>query len=390
MKQLKKIRFSAYKRFAGKEEIELKPVTILVGRNSSGKSSITKLFPMFRRSLLENTNKGVIAYTNDEVELGVGFSSLAHNGNSAELGFGLSFDDNTSIDVELLSVTGSNVLINKYALRKGDEEWVLKYDKIHNAYKCLKNGFVYANEFRGLVLPKLFEDCGVDVHTHQCIDYIGPLRAMPARTIYPSTGSQDYVGVTGDKAYDMFVQDEDLQKRVSAWFEDCFAGCKVRMSLLPDNGCQILLCKPDQGQYAVNIVDEGMGMGQVFPIVVRCLKKIENSIVVIEQPELHLHPAAHADLAKLFAITAKENNHTYVVETHSENIILGLREAIVNKKVAFSAADAVIYFVDEDEVGSYLKRITIDEKGVLSDWPQGVFSESYELLRSIMEKASEK
>ena len=391
MKSLTKIRFSSYKRFAGAEEIELKPVTILVGKNSSGKSSITKLFPMFRRSLLESAGRNVISYKNDGVELGVNFSSLTHNGSSVELGFGVSFGDNTSIDIELLMDSkSSEIVVNRYTLKKDVDEWSLKYDKQTNSYKCLQTGKDYLNEFRGMVLPDLFADCDVDAQTRQCIDYVGPLRVKPDRTIYSATSSLDYVGATGENAYGLFVGDTELQNKVSSWFENCFGGCKIQVKPTSDMGYQIVLNKPDQGKYDVNIVDEGMGMGQVFPIVVRCLKKIENSIVVVEQPELHLHPAAHADLAKLFAISSKENKHTYVVETHSENILLGLREAIVDKAVDFSAEDAVIYFVDEDEQGSYLKKITIDEKGVLSDWPKGVFNESYELLRSIMKKASEK
>lgn len=391
MKPLTKIRFSSYKRFAGAEEIELKPVTILVGKNSSGKSSITKLFPMFRRSLLESAGRNVISYKNDGVELGVNFSNLTHNGGSVELGFGVSFDDNISIDVELLMDSKSlEIVVNRYTLKKGADEWSLKYDKPTNLYKCLQTGKEYVNKFRGMVLPELFADCDVDTQTRQCIDYVGPLRVKPERTIYPVANSLDYVGVDGENAYSLFVGDAELQTKVSSWFEKCFDGCKIQVKQTSDLGYQIVLNKSDQGKYDVNIADEGVGMGQVFPIIVRCLKKIENSIVVVEQPELHLHPAAHADLAKLFATSSKENKHTYVVETHSENMLLGLREAIVDKEIDFSAEDAIIYFVDEDEQGSYLKKIIIDDKGVLSDWPNGVFNESYELLRSIMEKASEK
>ena len=140
------------------------------------------------------------------------------------------------------------------------------------------------------------------------------------------------------------------------------------------------------GEYEVNIVDEGMGIGQVFPIIVRCLNKIEGSIIAIEQPELHLHPAAHESLAKLIATTSKENNHSYIVETHSANLLLGIQEAVVDSNIDFSSDDVIIYFVDEDESGSYLKQINIDENGMLDDWPEGVFNESYEIISRINRK----
>ena len=147
--------------------------------------------------------------------------------------------------------------------------------------------------------------------------------------------------------------------------------------------------KPDNGSYWVNIADEGMGMGQTLPIVVRCIHSVQDSIVVVEQPELHLHPAAHEAIAKLFATTSKQNGQRYIVETHSENILLGLRDAVVDKNVDFTSNDVVIYFVDEDEDGAYLKKITIDSDGMLSSWPEGVFNESYELLNKIITKASQ-
>lgn len=390
MRRLTKIRFSAYKRFAGAEEIELKPVTILVGKNSSGKSSITKLFPLLRNSLLENASKNVLSYTNDGISLGINFGNLAHNGSAVELKLGVEFSDELSIDLDLMSPDGMKVLVYRYALKYIDKEYSLIWEQAKHNYRCVQTGCLYDYDYIGFIHVGLFRELGIDPNVKQSIDYIGPIREIPERTIYTTTDAMDSVGLFGERAYQMFLLDTDLQYRVSQWFYENFEGCSITSKTLSDTGAyQILLHKMDQGEYFVNIADEGMGMGQVFPVVVRCLKAINNSIVVLEQPELHLHPAAHAQLAKLFANTAKDNNHTYVVETHSENILLGIREAIVDKSVKFSADDAVIYFVDEDETGSFLRRITIDEKGVLSDWPIGVFNESYELLRSIREKIVE-
>ena len=136
-----------------------------------------------------------------------------------------------------------------------------------------------------------------------------------------------------------------------------------------------------------NLAEEGMGIGQVLPIVVRCFKKVPDSLIVVEQPELHLHPAAHAAIARMIARTSRENQQKYVVETHSHNFLLGIQDAIVDKTIPFDASDVVIYFVDEDESGSYLSTITIDKDGNLSDWPEGVFNESYELINDINRKS---
>ena len=224
------------------------------------------------------------------------------------------------------------------------------------------------------------------------VDYIGPLRCTPERTQY-YTGAElpDNVGPKGENAYQLLCYDDNLVSKVSSWFEGHFSGCKLRV--VPagsEKGTYLVqMNKPDNDSYWVNIADEGMGMGQILPIVVRCIHSVQDSIVVIEQPELHLHPASHEAIAKLFATTSKQNGQRYIVETHSENILLGLRDAVVDKNIDFTSDDVVIYFVDEDEEGAYLKKITIDSDGMLSSWPEGVFNESYELLNKIITKASQ-
>ena len=155
------------------------------------------------------------------------------------------------------------------------------------------------------------------------------------------------------------------------------------------NAYQIMLHKGYMDGYDVNLVDEGMGMTQVFPVIVRCCMPVEGSTFVIEQPELHLHPAAHAELARLFARTSKAYNQKYVVETHSETLLMGLRDAVVDPDIDFTPKDVIIYFIDEDECGAYLRPIEIQEDGVLTDWPEGVFYENYELLKEIRRKAQQ-
>ena len=109
----------------------------------------------------------------------------------------------------------------------------------------------------------------------------------------------------------------------------------------------------------------------------------KDSINIIEQPALHLHPAAHSALSYLFGKMAKERNCKFVIESHSENILLGFRKMIVDRNCDFNPDDISIYYVDECDDGSYLQRINIDENGDLDYWPTGVFSESFEILREI-------
>jgi predicted ATPase len=105
--------------------------------------------------------------------------------------------------------------------------------------------------------------------------------------------------------------------------------------------------------------------------------------VILEQPELHLHPAAHGDLAELFVESVFRNDNKYIIETHSENILLRLRKLIVDENSPLTSEDVIIYWIDSDEEEHNVKEITINENGVLSDWPDGVFNENHDEIIAI-------
>jgi predicted ATPase len=220
----------------------------------------------------------------------------------------------------------------------------------------------------------------IDTHLKIDIDYIGPFRILPKRQFH-LTGKlgYPYTGIKGENAYSMLgvskLMKDDLHEKVGEWYKEHFDGWALNVKDKNKPYIEILLSKND---IDVNIVDVGQGMNQVLPLVVRAFRKTgHNSIVVLEQPELHLHPAAHGDLAELFAKSAIKNNETFVIETHSENILLRLRSLIVENDFGFTKDDIIIYWIDNAEGGGQeLNEITIDEEGVLSDWPEGVFNEN--------------
>lgn len=392
---LKSISFSSYKKFKDENKVEIKPVTILVGKNSSGKSSICKLFPMLANSITPYNIFPPLLFENNGVSLGTSFSDISHNGNSVGLSFGLQFSDGIDIKVNLVSEDlNQSIMIERYQLNKNNEEYVLTYDRKSKKYTSnFQREPFEIHDFSGLYHEELFKKAGIsDNDIDIDVDYIGPFRILPQRVYYSKgfdvTGR---VGVLGENAYHELYTDYILEEQVSDWYVENF-GVALSVDWVEGlKGAFQIHMINEFNDNAVNIVDEGQGMSQVLPIVVRCNMEEKKSIVVVEQPELHLHPKAHAALGKLFATTSKQNGQSYIVETHSENLLLGIRDAVVDADVDFNKDDVVIYFVDEDEEdgSAYLREITIDEDGMLSDWPSGVFNESYELLSEIKRKAIE-
>lgn len=384
--QVNKISFSAYKRFAGTEELEIKPVTILVGKNSSGKSSITKLFPMFRCSLSDMSLKSALSLNNDSVILSTSYRNLAHNGYSDGLAIGVTLSNGVVIKLEFAIGIKGDLIVKLYSLVFEGKSYTLKLKNNQTTYSCTELGTEYGkSDFSGFIHKGLFRYLKIEQGFDLSIDYIGPLRINP-QPLITTVMDTDFVGHDGAGAYPMLCLDSDLAKKVSDWFE-ANLGCRIDVREPQLGSYQIMVHKPYMDTFDSNLAEEGMGIGQVLPIVTRCFKKVSGSLIVVEQPELHLHPAAHAAIAQMIARTSKENQQKYVVETHSHNFLLGIQDAIVDKTISFDASDVVIYFVDEDESGSYLSTITIDKDGNLSDWPEGVFNESYELINDINRKS---
>jgi predicted ATPase len=103
----------------------------------------------------------------------------------------------------------------------------------------------------------------------------------------------------------------------------------------------------------------------------------EDILIIIEEPETHLHPAAHGNLAERFVDSYLEDNRRkYLIETHSENFVLRIQRLIASKKI--DRNDVKIYYVDynESDFSSNLNEIKIEDDGEIEDWPDNVFNES--------------
>ncbi len=392
--KIKSISFKNYKAFSEQQTMQLKPITVLIGKNSSGKSSIAKLFTLLENSLMGDIDEPLLL-KNNGVELGVEFDNLFFENNPAgiPLIFKIVYENNIEIEIGLLKkVDGYGLDVfqwkykddtQKFALELTDDGYLDTISK--KTYNCEFKGFIPTKFIEKNTVENLYEKFKIEKID---VDYIGPFRILPERYFY-LTGQTQFrdTGVTGENAYAMLgisklQKDDKLFRSVGKWYKEHFDGWELKVDDREKAPLiQILLSKNETD---VNLVDVGQGMNQALPLIVRAnVTDRPDSMIILEQPELHLHPAAHGDLAELFAKSAKENHQTFIIETHSENILLRLRKLIVENDFGLTKDDVVIYWLEEAELkGQELKEISIDEDGVLSDWPHGIFDEG---LKEILE-----
>ena len=119
--------------------------------------------------------------------------------------------------------------------------------------------------------------------------------------------------------------------------------------------------------------DVGVGISQILPVIVEGVIR-ENSTICVEQPEIHLHPKLQADLAEFFVDTCKNNQ--WIIETHSEALMLRLQKLLRMKDERIKPEDISIVYVHPTSNGSKLHHIRLDEHGSFRDeWPAGFFDE---------------
>jgi predicted ATPase len=250
------------------------------------------------------------------------------------------------------------------------------------------------------------------------IFYLGPLRAEPQNYNSSNESLQD-VGYKGEYTAECYLVnserelvDNDTAYLTENGFEfkkflenseiDYSSDCGEWVGKLVVSWMRYIGVAEDikiAGDGELRVIQEGrertlsnvgIGVSQVLPILVQCLVAEPGSTIIIEQPELHLHPKMQSRLADFF-LAMSLFGRQLIIETHSEYIIDKLRLRIVQAPFDHPINDKVaIYFAEKHNGASEFKRIKLNEFSVMSEWPEGFFEESISLAEEIFREARRK
>lgn len=223
------------------------------------------------------------------------------------------------------------------------------------------------------------------------ISYVGPLRENPHRIYFWSGERPATVGPRGDLAVEAILAARSEERKIGrgtgrgrryVLFETRIASWLEEMGLIESFAVrpigrgrkeyEVRVRKVAEGP-EVLITDVGFGVSQVLPVIVQCYYAPENSLIVFEQPEIHLHPSVQAALADVFIDAAVERNVQILVESHSEHLLRRLQRRIAEEAV--SSRDVALYFTSIDAGDSHLEPLDVDEFGNIRNWPEGFFGD---------------
>lgn len=242
------------------------------------------------------------------------------------------------------------------------------------------------------------------------IYYLGPLRDYPRRQ-YVWAGSQPAdMGRRGEKAIDAILVSRERGEKISRgkgrgnkrftveeyvayWLKELGLIHDFRVKSIVEGGnlYQVLL-KLTPNSPEVTISDVGFGVSQILPVITLCYYVPPGSTLLIEQPEIHLHPRVQAGLADVFIDAIKRKDIRIILESHSEHLLRRLQRRMAEEE--FDSRDAELYFCETTGGGSALKRLELDEFGNITNWPKGFFgdemSEMAAMSQAIFQRKTKK
>lgn len=331
-------------------------LNILAGANGCGKSSLIHSLLLLRQSYEHYRNVDTLLLCGKYVNLGSAKDLLyEHAGKDEGITYSIFYENDKKIELSYEYLPESRML-NILELKD----------------RNLKDLNIFMDEF----------------------EYLSAERIVP-QTTYSSISQDDLLGSHGENALnflekygatfkvDKVFQDETkneyLLYYVNKWMERIFQGFRLQLSPIAEAdavGLRYAEKSRDRVSNSYRAINVGFGITYVLPILVALLKAKKNNLILIENPEAHLHPKAQRMIGELLA-RAASTGAQIIIETHSDHILNGIRISAKNKMI--NSTDVKMFFFMKEDIGArYHTNIyspQMDDEGNIDIWPEGFFDE---------------
>ncbi len=490
---MRTLRLKNYKCFEDTGNLDLKPLTFLVGSNSSGKSSFLEFFPLLQQSMFTNRD-GAFLWVGNNIDLN-DFQTVVRNGegqitiefeldriplNSGRIGVGRDGLTDVKIGIDITKTDIGDAIsemridfnqqhvVVKLRERSTDEVYIndelMSYQDeavIHTftnsllpkllfeseiyeteSRKCRRELYAWmrenlkdTNEDRIMPLSMLFrlrnvldkrhfekwisrsKKEGVEMSNFKHIynqaifanineiidlvnyymlelsnriEFIQPLRAPAERYYRKRNISVNKITPSGDNVamFMLRLQKEGLLTKFNEWLHDNDMNFEVDLN---EGGGFIELKIKEEGKESKNMVDVGFGYSQVLPILATIWKDLHTdstptnrasycstSVVLIEQPELHLHPRFQRQFAGLLVkciqqIAKCKRDIRFIVETHSQDILNSVGRSVAYGEFDTSLVNIYMFNAQRENMKQYIETASYTKEGFLENWPIGFF-----------------
>ena len=376
------LRLLNFKPFAN-QLLEFKKLTLFSGLNSTGKSSVLQSLLLLRQSYQQGLlpEKG-LALNGDLVSIGTSQDALFEGAQEDLIGFDIVWENNSNgvwrfkydKEVDVMSITLKPVDYDVYSST------------------LFNNNFHYLNAER--IGPRSFNEMS-DYQVRQLGqlgtkgEYTAHFISINKREVIPNKNlGHPNVKLKAERD-ETLVKSMDLIDQVEAWMGEVSPGTRIKIDAKPDvDLMSFQYSYGDSNPYRATNV--GFGISYTLPIVVAVLASKPGTIILIENPEAHLHPKGQVKMGELLALAAS-GGVQIVIETHSDHILNGIRLAVHGGKL--DPKDVQLhYFQRQNQDGQAVTNVVspkIDRNGRIDRWPDGFFDEWDNSLEILLEPTVE-
>ena len=377
---LRSLAFSGYRSFAARspsapdrplERLRLAPLTILLGKNNSGKSTVARLFHHVLLALGSDGNDP-FPMKGPRGSYGSSFRDIQHGGN---------FFNPLDLELEFALDDGTTGTLVSQLMQSGE----LANDSPPLLRRSSLNGRENTStaRIRGL-LPDVADSQRLRSDARDLLSLSCHLRPVrdPIRSSYAiQGGATSPLPEDNESVAQLLYSDVELRSAVGTWTEQNLDGWRADLRQNLDVFQLVGRRKGREG----NLADAGQGIQQVLPVAALChwrslVRGGDQFLDIIEQPELHLHDAAHAPLADLLLLAVSKGRGSILIETHSESLVLRVRRRVAE---GLSPDQVAIVYVEDLGDCSRIRAIHLDRNGEVDWWPDGVFSEAFLEVKAI-------
>jgi len=425
------IRVKGFKSIADSGFIEIRPVTLLMGPNSAGKSSIIQPLLAMRQTVDSRDVDRAMVFDGSYVSLGP-FQEFVHGhkiGGQLCISFQISTDepllrffvdresptgqpvpDKTTLvfegtlsasagmtvhtqaaKYELLDRSGSKLTVTKTRGPRGKTTGEITLEGETQKFSFARTGKFYdvvpmgkhapirrRMGMYGPPLSYLTSRLSATVEAEfSRLFYIGPLRDEPM-PVYVATGERPQdVGPTGQDAMQILWLSKrerkliEVRKQVAKWMQEFQIASEV--SLREREWYFYLAMKDFYSGLKVKLSSVGFGASQILPLIVQGYYAPRQSMIIAEQPEIHLHPRAQGTLGDLI-IDIAGRGKKFIIETHSEHMLSRIQRRVA-EGTTIKKDDVIIYYCHATEKGTSVEPIRLNELGQFE--PQGLPSDFF-------------
>ena len=405
-----RLRLTNFKAWSDTGDVKLRPLTMILGTNSSGKSSLIQSLLLLKQTARSPDRTVHLNLGGDEINDLFNFGSfddVLNQNADAPRSFSIGFDfDNFgssrvsrgsfecsygqtssgSVVVQTLTLQADGRQFKAIRREKGAFSILVDDDQLPRAkgrgYTPERSIAFSADAVAALDKDgQVVEDLSLAVRRElERIIYLGPLRRKPERDYPWNKSKPGDVGSDGRGAVDALLASALLRgdeqnyvvDGVSRWLKKM--GVADRLEVRQQGRSSRFELIVHRNGIACNLRDVGIGISQVLPVLVVSYFAPKGSTIIFEEPEIHLHPLAQSALAELFAVVSRERDVQFIVETHSEHLFRRMQTLIAKRDIMLD--DVAMYFVRRKAKTAELCALEIDEFGRIKNRPDGFFGDA--------------